>query len=66
MTTQSLPKQLKAVGFIDTNVGRFDYKGVIGEGGNSNVFLYCHLKQELAIKFVKQEREESKITAFKE
>lgn len=66
MTTQSLPKQLKTVGFIDTNVGRFDYKGVIGEGGNSNVFLYSHLKHEFAIKFLKQDSEDSKITRFKD
>ncbi|HHS8644328.1 TPA: protein kinase domain-containing protein [Klebsiella pneumoniae] len=66
MTTQSLPKQLKAVGFIDTNVGRFDYKEVIGEGGNSNVFLYSHLNHEFAIKFLKKDSDDSKITRFKD
>ncbi|MDP8033403.1 protein kinase family protein [Pasteurella atlantica] len=61
MTTtnnDSLIQKLKRKLFIDTNIGRFDYKKPLGEGGNSLVFLFekkgNSVIQKFAIKFLKK------------
>lgn len=63
---ESIASQIKKIGFIDTNVGRFEYKGVIGEGGNSNVFLFSRSGHDFAIKILKQNEDEQKIKRFKD
>lgn len=66
MSAQSISSLLKAKQWIDTNVGRFEFKKEIGEGGNSNVFLFSKSDHDFAIKFLKPSGDHSKTDRFKD
>lgn len=66
MSAKSISSLLKAKQWIDTNVGRFEFKKEIGEGGNSNVFLFSKSGHDFAIKFLKPSHDHSKTDRFKD
>lgn len=66
MSAQSLSSLLKANKIIDTNVGKFEFKKEIGEGGNSNVFLFSNSGHDFAIKFLKPSGDHRKTDRFKD
>ncbi|WP_260603634.1 hypothetical protein, partial [Enterobacter hormaechei] len=66
MSAQSISSLLKANKWIDTNVGKFEFKEDIGEGGNSNVFLFSNSGHDFAIKFLKPNNDHRKTDRFKD
>ncbi|ENT2949588.1 protein kinase family protein [Klebsiella aerogenes] len=66
MSGQSISSLLKANKWIDTNVGKFDFIKEIGEGGNSNVFLFSNSGHDFAIKFLKPSGDHKKTNRFKD
>lgn len=66
MSAQSISSLLKANKWIDTNVGKFEFKKEIGEGGNSNVFLFSNSGHDFAIKFLKPSKDHRKTDRFKD
>lgn len=61
----NLVKFLKSNG-INTNVGKFEFIKVIGEGGNSFVYLFKKNNNNFAIKFLKLDSNTDKIRRFQD
>lgn len=61
----SLVSYIKSHG-IDTNVGKFEFIKILGEGGNSYVYLFKKNDKQFVIKFLKSDVNSKKIERFKD